>query len=1399
MNDIPASSFVPRKLSRWLFRLLIIVLILSALSAGVILFLPHLVSTNAGRNLILQQVIRFLNRPVNIEQLRWSWLDGIVIQGVSIEDSPVFSKEPLISLDELSVDFINIIPLLKGRIVFLTSLKGLKVRMIRNTDGVTNLQALVNGIKKTPPEEPEPKGAPIDWQNLKFTLPVDIEAHVHMKPMSFYVEDRTSKRVISTTGTSVLLDMPSLKTQPVTLSFATDLELDNNPIVPQPHFRLTVKDLFDEQARLNPAQSLINLDSILPGISMNVKGSLKGINSKIGINLKEVMDVANPFLPQPLSQTKVNGVLELGFNVRGEPEKTLQIDLGLTGRDLLVQGGILQDRQVGTVHFAIENHGSADMAAQTLTIEKGMLSIQDNSQIRWNMQVNQFKSQQERQISLHVESMFIDLKELYGLAMPFLPAGFTVDFANTQPVLKAENVRLTGKIPEGRHTVTLESMQLTVPALNFASGQTKLAAQELVLGLNNLEAVLDGFAPAQFQAAISVNVSHLELKGAQELALDSFAMPQTQIKVGAFQKPGSLPADLNIKTSLGLKRFQMKDMVMEGLQLPSVEIDLSDIHKDGLPGAAVVKTSLGLNRVSMSGGLAVDGIDLSLIEIQADNKEGRGLLDAVRLKTALNVKRVSVAETMALDGVSMPSLDVSTGQIQKTGLPESVNVRTALELKGLQTQGAQPVSIQQLAVPSLNLNVTDIRKNHKAMFGFSANATLEQALTLGQLSIPSLTRLSRINQTLVAEASLSPTGQASVSVKGFDLSVPSLDFMNKAVGTVSTDLALNAAVPALEIYGLTPLKADVKGLRAKVRLGDFFDTAVEAEAKNLAFDHLGTKGQLTIDLGGLTRQVSSKLLHGLAASGKVLCNWDMTGTRPTSQNLAKLTQSGADSSVLLNNTGFLHKLNFTVALRNIDLALPLKDSGKVEVANIDTTKPIALSLTQGLKTGELGGTIVIGSVMQAPGLGKLSAPLKLTLNLNARQEGLNSLALNQSLSVEPLEISEQVSLNLYGINRLLNKGIDMPVPLWLRYLGGTVDSKVLVRKAGKLPFGQGSIVLSGSLESGANATLVPGQSISMKTWLNTPGVDIRAAKLAEVENLKSHLNLEKSYKIASIKGEPGRTSTKSSFLSKDVLTPIRKRTGQSMQQTSAAMTRRIVEDVKGRLKGQKALSFDSAFIDVKPVPISLKNYVLDFNLVKGLPSMDFFQIDLMGGTLMGAFALERQQEDFSIRLNTSFTGLNTKKLLPDIIHGIPDNEAEISGQMAVIMPLSTDPDSILQSMYLELEITNIGSRALERALYAIDPYESNEAVVKQRQFLRMGTPKWIRIAIKYGNLSINGQVEAKGITLDLPAIERFNVSIIPAVKGMDRNLQQLAPLFELLRKVSADTIVIDDQGAVQFQ
>ncbi|MDB9823036.1 hypothetical protein OAC89_04970, partial [Deltaproteobacteria bacterium] len=149
--------------------------------------------------------------------------------------------------------------------------------------------------------------------------------------------------------------------------------------------------------------------------------------------------------------------------------------------------------------------------------------------------------------------------------------------------------------------------------------------------------------------------------------------------------------------------------------------------------------------------------------------------------------------------------------------------------------------------------------------------------------------------------------------------------------------------------------------------------------------------------------------------------------------------------------------------------------------------------------------------------------------------------------------------------------------------------------------------------------------------------------------------------------------------------------------------------------------------------------------------------------------------------------------------GLSGEETELSGNLSLSFPLYKNTRRFLQDLNMDVNLTHIGSRTLERLLYALDPYESNETIMNQRKLLRMGSPRWIRLVIENGALSLSGQVQVKGISMDLPRIERINLADLPLQGRLEPALSGIGVIIDLLEIISSDSIYIGDDGIIRVK
>ena len=177
---------------------------------------------------------------------------------------------------------------------------------------------------------------------------------------------------------------------------------------------------------------------------------------------------------------------------------------------------------------------------------------------------------------------------------------------------------------------------------------------------------------------------------------------------------------------------------------------------------------------------------------------------------------------------------------------------------------------------------------------------------------------------------------------------------------------------------------------------------------------------------------------------------------------------------------------------------------------------------------------------------------------------------------------------------------------------------------------------------------------------------------------------------------------------------------------------------------------------------------------------------LLGGRYVLAMAFE-------------FTGLNGKTMLPFLDDSVPDADAEVSGNFMVAMRLGSQEQVGLDDIQMALNITKVGSRALDRFLLAQDPTESNAGIVAARKYTRLGRPH--KISVRVVNGQMQQQVLVKlfnGPVIDLPMPKSIPLGKIMDLAMFEGPLKALEHVRNALQMLAATKIHVAENGAIQF-
>jgi len=461
----------------------------------VILCLPTLVSTAWFTQIIEQQATLALNRTVSIDRVSWKWSDSFRIEGIRLPDDPLFSHQPLMTVDSVNLE-IQYVEVFSKRIHADLAIDGLTLRIIRNTAGASNVEHLLSplatGDAASAPPPPVKKTVQIP------VLPLDLQLGLKLTDTSLFMDDRKTGKKVALQRTALEFNLFSLSRGRVNLDFAGDVSVDGTRM-PRSHLRLATDKLFTPKGALNITDAVAELDARLPGIQVHVEKpeGLAGLDSSLKIDLATLFDLAGTLSPSSLPVSDLKGLVEINLKGSGNPRTTVRFDSRIKARDVELTGTRTGGETVGPLKLAFRQTGQLVFENSTLILETGFLHILDNSRFQWQGRLNGFdRKGRDFQFQLNLAS-HLDLEELAQAAKPLWKD--VLGEARLQGSLSLDVETSGNALPEAVYDLTVEGQEIRVaggPIKNTAigpvvftlsqKGSVNLPGENLVIESGNL-------------------------------------------------------------------------------------------------------------------------------------------------------------------------------------------------------------------------------------------------------------------------------------------------------------------------------------------------------------------------------------------------------------------------------------------------------------------------------------------------------------------------------------------------------------------------------------------------------------------------------------------------------------------------------------------------------------------------------------------------------------------------------------------------------------------------------------------------------------------------------------------------------------------------------------------------
>ncbi|MDF1552400.1 MAG: AsmA family protein [Deferrisomatales bacterium] len=1403
------------RLLRWaLLALLGGVLLLGLLLAA----LPSLLSSDTARQRLEREATRALGRPVQVDTLELAWTGRFLLGGVRVADDPAFATDPLLSLHQLAIQ-IDPAGLLRQRVKLSLGLTGLDLNLVRDPGGRTNLEALLEPLGAPPPPGPgkpaEHAAAPRE-STPELTLPFrEVDLTVRVEQVNLRVTDHSQGRTAALRDLSLHLDV-----HPPEYAIAAEVRgglwADGDELGPL-HLTAAAEHLLAPGGALDPGKALLTAAAEVPGGSLSARGKLgvepeaggepaAGMTATVALDLGKLWAAARPFLPPDLAGSEIEGRLKLDLQGSGDPADAVAFNVGLTGDGLRAGGAILDGRRVGPVDMSVQHRGSYRASRGVLEIDAGRIDLQRGTHLAWRGQVAEVGSPAP-QANVEVGPVTLDLAELHRLAQPFLPSDLTLAWRGSDPPrLRLERLAATGPLvadPATDQQLELRGLVLEMPGADLADGATSVELRGARLQLDALSTRLRSGFPADLALKASLDLAALDLAGAEPLTLRNLSLSPLELVARELRPAtaGKLPLAGHFELSQHLaaggvsrgsetaitalrQRLATRAVVSEQGQL-QLSVEAFGVQADELhhttggaespvvhlrPGTGEEKSpaldlTLAALRLSAPGSLEPDALRLGEVSLHLGSLEAGAGANRVTMETAT----LHAAELEAeLDG----------------GFPHNLALGLSAAIEGLRLEGPNPVQVARLELPHLAVTARGLTPAAESLFGVAGTFHLDQALRARDLHVPGLAAVDELRQELTLEGALDTGAEARFQIPILAVTLAEAR-VETPEGPITLPLALGARLDSLVLRGTAPETIDLQGLALHLDAGPLLSLTMDTDAGGLGARSLRAGGAVRVDAGGLSRSLPPAYRSGGAFTGTAALDWSLAGRLPSPAERTALEAPAPGVWAAPLPLPFLDALELRLRLAGVGADLPLGSGDRLTVGGIFTTPELHLQVGPGGESVAFSVPLEVRWLETLPGLPPLIDPLQLHLSARGGLGADGTLDLKQTLAVQPLDIAQEARLTLRGVRRLLAQGLESPPALWLNHLSGDAAASLQVGGNPDLTalVAGTDVGVQGPLRASVGATLERGEEASAWFGFEASHATVALADRLVLERLDGTLRLDKRVRLGILRGESD-TNRAPGFLSEEVL-------------AGAGGRRRPPAGPTGTAAQGGGLRIAKVRLGVQPIPLLLDGVQVQLGLPGGLPAVERLQVELLGGTLLGSLACVPADRGYALDGGLAFTGLSTERLVPGAVGSAPE-ESEVSGQVGFRVPLAEDFSQLLSDLDLQFRLTQVGPQTLGRALYALDPGESNEAILQQRRLVRLGRPLWAAAEVHNGNLSLAGAVEVLGGVLSLPAVERVPVADLPGMLRLEPPAEPIAALNHLLDVLAADRVEIYPDGAVRL-
>ncbi|BCO11173.1 hypothetical protein GEOBRER4_n0454 [Citrifermentans bremense] len=775
-------------------------------------------------------------------------------------------------------------------------------------------------------------------------------------------------------------------------------------------------------------------------------------------------------------------------------------------------------------------------------------------------------------------------------------------------------------------------------------------------------------------------------------------------------------------------------------------------------------------------------------------QEITGTASVVKLAARLQGPDNDGELTLEKAGVDLPQLRLrlANGSLQGEGL-SLVLQRAAVPLKKLaplslaadlrlgvnkaELSGKKKVLLQG-GKGALALSLTDLDLKRKR-----AVAKVGQSLELAQVQVGQELAVEELREELQLQGRALAGGELEATLPGLKLSASKLRANQGGKQVLLTPLSATLAAEGVHLPKKGEGSPTVKRAHLTATAADALYIEAQAGLSGLFKQVAATTGKARVDLKKLMPVAAAFLPAGFDGKGVAAATWDLEAPLP----VATLAKEKNPLRMARGACALLDRGSIALQLNSLDLRVPTAKA-TYTVENLSTTTPAMFSLPASGKPVAIDGAFSFAGITGLAGAaGQL--PLKSgALTVQGELSQWKDLRLTEELRVASLGLSQVAELTVGGIDRLLDDSAKLDTPTLLKRLDATMFAHLEGNFPREAKQAVAGLKLSGNVAAGARLDLTAARELRMRGYTKCRDFGVADGKGMSAQGIRADLVFDRSYALAQGKGDQWVPLSALLVRPPPVAPPAA---------ANSDLAARIYQDLRGEASGPRKIGIKSASFNSGAIPLSATALEADLLLEPDTLGLSFFQAEVGGGTVRARGVIDLSREVPVLSTYCYFSRLDPALLFPATGAARPGEE--LTGELSLSAPLAAEQRALLEGVKLNLNLRHFSSRILDRALYAMDPYQRNEKIVAQRKSLQLADLKGLRVSAVDGALDCEGELLVKGVGVDIPKLERLRLSELPIRKELERLTAGITSSRALLELARADTLVVGADGALSLK